>query len=303
MRRRKLLHNMGGVGIASTLAGCFGLREMRTGGSTDRDELSVAVTTSIYDTGILDELHSLFEERSGADVKAIAGGTGQNLRAGKNGDVDAVMAHAPGLEADFLHSGYGINRRDFAFGDFVVLGPSDDPAGVAKTNTAREAFERIASAETPFLSRGDDSGTHRKERAIWAEADANSSGEWYMETGQGMGDTIIQADRQGGAYLLAVRGTYLNMRDRLELAVLVEGPITDGDPMLDNPYGVIAVNPGVHPSVNYEHAMLYIGFLTGPRGQEIIANYTVNDEQLFFANALSETPNFEQYIPENSTRK
>lgn len=304
MNRRHLLRTLGGAGLASGSAGC--LEQMLAGNSdgtaASEGDLAVAVTTSLYDTGLPDELHAAFQERYGIQVASIAGGTGQNLRLGETGDVDVVTAHAPELEAEFLQSGHGINRRDFAFGDFVVLGSPDDPANVADVDTARAAFERIAETKAPFLSRGDSSGTYRKEREIWSNTNVNPDGEWYAESGQGMGETIVQADQQD-AYLLAVRGTYLAMADRIELSVLVDGPITGGDPTLANPYGVIPVNPAIHSNVNYEHAMLYVGYLTGNHGQEIIGNYTVDGEQLFFANALTETPNFEQYLPANQSQK
>lgn len=297
MHRRKFLLGAGGLGLAGAAGGYLGRTlEGDAKGSAIRGEPSVAVTTSTDGTGLLDELHASFEERFGVRVAAIAGGSGQNVRRGESGDVDAVMAHAPELEAAFLRSGHGIDRRDFAFGDFVVLGPPDDPAGAAEADTARDAFERIAAAEATFYSRGDDSGTHRAELDVWATADAGPSGEWYLETGRGMGDTLVQANQQR-AYLLSVRGNYVAMRDRLDLTPVVEGPVTGGDPALENPYGLIAVNPARHPDVEYELASLYIGCLTGPRGQAILENYEVNGEQLFFADGVSETPNFEQYHP------
>jgi len=294
MQRRDLLAGAGAASAVIGLSGCAAA----TGGAGDgpAGELTVAVTTSTYDTGLVDELHAAFEDRHGVAVNAVAGGSGQNVRRGEDGDVDVVMAHARGLEDEFLRSGAGLNRRDFAFGDFVVVGPPDDPAGVDGAAEANAAFERIAAAEAPFLSRGDDSGTHRKELAVWARADADPGGDWYREAGQGMGETLVAAGQQG-AYALSVRGTYLAVRDRVSLEPVVEGPTTGGDPFLANPYGVVPVDPAVHRGVAYEAAMLYLGFLTGRRGQSIIAEFTVDGEQLFFPNALSADPQFRQYVP------
>lgn len=293
--RRSLL---AGIGIGAASAGCLGRDRSASDGPSGT--LTVAVTTSTYDSGLVDELHAAFESEYGVTARAVAAGTGEAIAAGERGDVDAVMAHARSLEDAFIRSGNGINRRDFAVGDFVVAGPADDPAEIADIEDAATAFDRIAAAEAPFFSRGDDSGTHIKERAIWDEAGVEPGGEWYRETGQGMGDTLVQAN-QRDAYLLTVRANYIDMRDRLELERFVDGPITGGDPLLDNPYGVIAVNPASEPSTAYELAMYYIGFLTGTRGQEIIEAYTIDGEPLFYPSALSESPNFEQYTPGEST--
>lgn len=292
--RRSLL---AGAGIAAASAGCLGRDRLSDGPS---GKLTVAVTTSTYDSGLVDALHSVFESEYGVTVRAVSGGTGETIAAGERGDADAVMAHARSLEDEFIRSGNGINRRDFAVGDFVIAGPADDPATIAAVEDAATAFERIASTEASFLSRGDRSGTHVKERQIWDDAGIDPSGEWYRETGQGMGETLVQAD-QRDSYLLTVRGNFIDMREQLDLERLVDGPVTDGDPALENPYGVIAVNPTDEPSVAYELAMYYIGFLTGRRGQEIVAEYTVDGEPLFYPNALSEDPNFDQYAPKEST--
>lgn len=289
MLRRSVLGALGG--LVFLLAGCTD--GSRHEGATPGGEFTVAVTTSTYDAGVLDPLHEAFEERFGVRVRTVAGGTGENLRLGERGDVDCVMAHAPSLEAAFLESGHGINRRDFVRGDFVVAGPAEDPAGIAGVERAAEAFARIAEHETTFVSRGDDSGTHLKERRIWERAGIEPAGEWYLETGQGMGDTLVAADRRG-AYLLSVRGNYRRMRDRLALDPFVEGPIAGGDPSLDNPYGIIAINPAIH-DVAYDLAMAYVGFLTSPEGQAIVGEYTVDDRRLFLPDALSAEPDFEQY--------
>ena len=260
-------------------------------------ELVLATTTSTYDSGLLDELNRAFEERMGVRVKVLAVGTGAALRYGREGMADVVLVHARRAEDRFLEEGWGINRRDVMMNDFVIIGPREDPAGIAGLRSAAEAFTKIAEAHAPFLSRGDGSGTELKEREIWERAGIAPGGEWYLTVGKGMGDTIIQADRMG-AYTLSDRGTFIALRDKIDLTVLVEGPLKGDDPLLANPYGIIAVNPGRHPQVNYELAMAYIGFLTSPQGQEIIADFKKDGEQLFYPVALSEEPNFAQYLPQ-----
>ena len=289
---------LAGVGItAGSLAGCLGTgaTDNSADSAADLGELTVGVTTSTYDSGLLDVLHSAFESAYGVTIRAVAGGTGETLARGERGDVDVVMAHARSLEDAFMESGHGVNRRDFAASDFVIAGPPDDPAGIQDTPTAREAFSRIAATESAFLSRGDNSGTHVKEQAIWDESEADPVGTWYTEAGQGMGETLIQAD-QRGAYLLSVRGNYIALQDRVDLDLFVEGPVTGGDPVLDNPYSVIVVNPARH-EIEYELAMLYVGFLTGPEGQRVIQEYAIDGQQVFYPDALSEEPNFDQYTP------
>jgi tungstate transport system substrate-binding protein len=181
--------------------------------------------------------------------------------------------------------------------DFVIIGPREDPARIAGSRSAAGAFARIAVAQAAFLSRGDGSGTELKEWEIWERAGIAPSGDWYLAIGKGMGDTIIQADRMG-AYTLSDRGTFIALQDKIGLVILVEGPRGDGDPLLANPYGIIAVNPARLPRVNYQMAMAYIGFLTSPQGQRIIADFKRGGEQLFYPIALSREPNFEQYLPQ-----
>lgn len=276
----------------------FAPRNWSAGAS--QEELVLATTTSAFDSGLLNELNPVFEARFNVRVKVIAVGTGAALRHGRDGDADVVMVHARAAEDEFLKGGWGINRRDLMYNDFVIIGPADDPAGIKGSDSAVESFRRIADNESLFLSRGDDSGTYKKELAIWETAGIVPSGRWYLEIGKGMGDTIVQAD-QMGAYTLSDRGTFLAMRARVNLAILVEGPIEGGDPLLINRYGVVAVNPARYPEVNYQMAMAYIGFLTSPQGQEIIADFRIDGEQLFYPAALTEEPNFEQYLPEDWT--
>ena len=265
------------------------------------EELVMSTGTSVYDTGLIDQLNAAFGERFGVRVKVIAVGTGAALRLAQEGNVDLVLVHAREAEDEFLWGGWGINRRDVMYNDFVLVGPPDDPAGIAGLESAAEALRRLAAAQARFLSRGDESGTHRRELALWEAAGVTPSGPWYMESGKGMGDTLVQASLMG-AYTLTDRGTFIALRDRLELQVLVEGPLNGGDPLLMNPYGVIAVNPAVYPDRNYVLAMAYIGFLTSPEGQRIIDEFRVNGERLFVPMALSREPRFEQYVPQDWRR-
>jgi len=259
-------------------------------------ELVLATTTSTYDTGLLDALNRSFEELLGVKVKVIAVGTGAALELAKRGMVDLVLVHARPLEDRYLAEGWVINRRDVMFNDFVVVGPPEDPAGVKGAPTAVEAFRRIAAAGARFISRGDNSGTNFKEREIWRAAGIEPGGRWYLLSGKGMGDTLVQASLMGG-YTLTDRGTFLAMRENLDLEIVVEGPVKGGDPMLMNPYGIMAVNPARFPDRNYVLAMAYIGFVTSPEGQRIIAGLTVGGEPLFYPTALREEPDFSEYVP------
>ncbi|WP_049923803.1 substrate-binding domain-containing protein [Halopiger djelfimassiliensis] len=295
--RRRAVLRTGAAGVATALAGCLGSNGGGSEGSIVGEELALATTTSTHDTGLLDEVNAAFEERFGVRVAANADGTGAALRSARKGNADVVLVHARSLEDEFMNDGYGVNRRDLMFNDFVVVGPAGDPAGVRDTEAATAAFDAVASAEATFVSRGDDSGTHTKELAIWAAAGLEPGGEWYRLLGDGMGNTLLHAN-EVGAYTLADRGTYLSMRDTVDLEILLEGPIKGGPELLANPYGIMAVNPAVHPSVNYDLAMAYIGFFTGPECQELIEEFTSNGEQLFFPKAVAEEPNFQQYVPE-----
>jgi len=261
------------------------------------ETLTLTTTTSTYDTGLLDEIHADFEEMYGVTVDAVAQGTGAALETARNGDSDIVMVHARGLEDEFMRNGYGINRRDLMFNDFVIVGPEGDPAGVQGMGSATEALTTIAEAEATFVSRGDNSGTHTKELNLWEAAGADPGGDWYQETGTGMGEALNAANQQG-AYTLSDRGTFISQRSEIDLTILVQGPIEGGPEILANPYGVMAVNPGVHENANYDLAMAYIGWITSPGVQNAISEYQVNGEQLFFPEAVSEDPDFQQYVPE-----
>jgi len=261
------------------------------------ETLTLTTTTSTFDTGLLDAIHPDFEELYGASVDAVAQGTGAALESARNGDSDVVMVHARGLEDEFMRNGFGVNRRNLMFNDFVIVGPESDPAGIEGMGSATDALTAIADAGTPFVSRGDNSGTHTKELNLWKAAGAEPGGDWYQETGTGMGEALNVATQQG-AYTLSDRGTFISQRSEVDLVIQVDGPIEDGPEILANPYGIMAVNPGVHDNANYDLAMAYIGWITSPGAQSAIAGYRVDGEQLFFPEAVSEDPNFQQYVPE-----
>jgi len=245
--------------------------------SAETQELVLATTTSTDDSGLLDAILPDFEAQFNTDVSVVAVGTGQALELGANGDADVVLVHARAREDAFVEAGSGTARFDVMFNDFVIIGPADDPAGISGMNDAAAAFTALAENEAIFVSRGDDSGTHTKELAIWEAAGIDPDGNWYQEAGQGMGAVLTIADEQRG-YTLTDRGTYIaRSAVRLELDVLVEG-----DPILANPYGVIPVNPEQHDNVNFELAMQFVDWLTSVETQRMIGEFTVEGQQLFF---------------------
>jgi tungstate transport system substrate-binding protein len=240
------------------------------------DRLRMSTTTSTENSGLLAALLPPFEKKFGCKVDVVAVGTGKALKLGEAGDVDVVFVHARTLEDKFVANGFGVNRRNVMYNDFVLLGPPDDPAGAGKSNSAPDAFRAIASKGTPFISRGDESGTHQKEKEVWAAAGIAPRGAWYVEAGQGMGEVITMATQKRG-YTLSDRGTYIAFRKKTDLVV-----VRQGDTNLWNPYGIIAVNPKKHAHVKYELAMKLIDFITGPEGQALIAGFKVDGEPLFF---------------------
>ncbi len=244
------------------------------------DRLRLATTTSTDNSGLLGALVPPFEERFGIKVDVIAVGTGKALALGENGDVDVVLVHAPEAELRFVEKGFGVNRRKVMHNDFVIVGPASDPAGVKGMRSAADALARIASSGASFVSRGDQSGTHIKEQQLWSQAGLTPRGRWYKEAGQGMGAVLTMAADMG-AYTLTDRGTYLSMKEKLRLPVLVEG-----DPVLFNPYGVIAVNPDRYRGVNYFGAMLFIAWITSPEGQGIVDGFRRYGERLFTPDAV-----------------
>ncbi len=248
------------------------------GSSCRSDEAAVvmvATTTSAANTGLLDYLLPEFQNDVGIQVDYIATGTGRALMHGRNGDVDVVLVHSPTAEEDFVGEGHGVERVPVMWNDFVLLGPPDDPAKVSESEDVAGALRKISETEAPFISRGDDSGTNKKELEIWSQAAVEPNGVWYVEAGQGMGATLTMAnDKQ--AYILTDRGTYLSRVDALELAVAFED-----DPLLVNPYSIIAVNPEKHPHVNRSGGERLIDWITSPRAQALIEDYRVNGRQIF----------------------
>lgn len=241
------------------------------------DRLRLSTTTSTENSGLLKVLLPPFEKKYKCIVDVIAVGTGKALKLGESGDVDVMLVHARNLEDKFIAGGFGINRRDVMYNDFVIIGPANDPAGLAGSGTAAEAFRRIAAKQARFISRGDESGTHQKEREMWLTAGIKPAGAWYREVGQGMGEVIGIATEQR-AYTLADRGTYNAYKSgKTDLKILFQGEMG-----LFNPYGVIAVNPKKHPHVKFDLAMKFIDFITGSEGQQIITSFKVHGEQAFF---------------------
>jgi tungstate transport system substrate-binding protein len=231
------------------------------------ERLKISSTTSTENSGLFGALNPSFEKRFNCRVDVIAVGTGKALEIASNGDVDVVFVHARQAENKFLAEGYGVNRRDVMYNDFIIIGPAADPAEVRGMRNAKEALRRISQTEALFISRGDDSGTYKRELALWEKAGIVPQGIWYSEAGQGMG-AVIQIANQKLAYTLADRGTYLAYSGKIDLEVLCEG-----DPDLFNPYGIIAVNPAKFPNVNYVLAMAYIGWVTSAEGQSIIREF------------------------------
>ena len=232
-------------------------------------ELILATTTSTQDSGLLDVLVPEFEKLTGYQVKTVAVGSGQALTMGKEGNADVLLVHSPAAEKEFMAGEYGVDRRLVMHNDFIIVGPATDPAGIKKTTTAADALKAIAAAEAPFVSRGDDSGTHKAELALWKKAAITPEGAWYQESGQGMGATLTIASEKG-AYTLTDRATYLAQKDKLDLEILVEG-----DPALLNIYHVISVNPAKWPKVNAAGATAFADFLTSPDGQAMIGSFGV----------------------------
>lgn len=241
------------------------------------DFITLATTTSTYDSGLLDFLNPIFTEKTGLEVKVISQGTGAALETGARGDADVLLVHDRASELKLVEEGAFVDRFDVMYNDFVFVGPEEDPAGVKAVEKAGDALNLIADNKSTFVSRGDDSGTHRMELRLWNAAGIDPEGEsWYLSIGQGMGETLGLAGEKLG-YTLTDRGTYVAMKDKLELVIVFEG-----DPVLFNQYGVMAVNPDEHPHIKYDYALIYIEFLMSDEGQELIYSYQANNESLFF---------------------
>jgi tungstate transport system substrate-binding protein len=242
----------------------------------------VQSTTSTQNSGLFEHILPAFTEKTGIEVRVVAVGTGQALKNAENGDGDVVLVHSKPDEEKFVADGWGTKRRDVMYNDFIVVGPAADPAKIAGLKDAAEGFKKIAETQAPFASRADDSGTNKAELKLWQDAGIDPkpwSGEWYLETGSGMGATLNTAVGKQ-AYALTDRGTWLSFANKDDFKVLVEG-----DPRLFNQYGVILVNPAKHPTVKAKEGQAFIDWLTGPEGQAAIASYKIDGEQLFFPDA------------------
>jgi tungstate transport system substrate-binding protein len=240
------------------------------------EHLRLATTTSTENSGLLAELLPPFEQANDCKVDVIAVGTGKAIKLGETGDVDVVLVHARSKEDKFVADGFGVDRRDVMYNDFVMLGPTGDPAGIQGMRDAAAAMGKIAAAKATFVSRGDDSGTHTREKQLWKAAGVSPSGDWYLEAGRGMGEVITMATERGG-YTLSDRGTYLAYMTKTDLKIAVEG-----DPGLFNPYGVIMVNPAKHPHVKVGLTQKFMDFLVSEQGRQLITSYKVNGNQLFY---------------------
>jgi len=238
--------------------------------------LRLATTTSTDNSGLLREILPKFEAASGLKVQVISVGTGKAMKLGENGDVDALLVHSRPDEDRFVAQGFGVNRRDVMYNDFIVAGPKADPAGVRGMKDVIAAFRRIVEAGATFVSRGDDSGTDKMEKAYWKDVGRRPEHRQYLAAGQGMGEVLTMSANLG-AYTLSDRATYGAYRARLGLEILVEG-----DAKMFNPYGVIAVNPVRYPDANYKGAMQFVEWITSPEGRRAIVGFKVNGEQLFF---------------------
>lgn len=241
--------------------------------------ITVASTTSTENSGLFGHILPLFEEETGIEVRVVAQGTGQALETGRRGDADVVFVHARAQEEQFVAEGYGMQRFDVMYNDFVIVGPGDDQAGLGAASDAAGAMAAIADAKASFASRGDDSGTHVAEMALWEMAGIEPTGAWYLSTGSGMGATLNTAS-QVPAYALTDRGTWLGFENRGPLEIVFEG-----DPVLFNPYGIILVSPERHPHVKAEQGQAFIDWILSETGQQAIASYKVGGEQLFFPSA------------------
>lgn len=253
----------------------------------ENSSIILSTTTSTEDSGLLGFLLPEFTKDTGIEVKTVAVGTGQALENGRNGEADVLLVHAKDAELEFLEEGAGTERQDVMYNDFVLVGPMDDPAGVKENSSEdiKAALKSISDEEAEFVSRGDDSGTHKKELKIWEAADISPEGEWYIEAGSGMGDVLKLADEKQ-AYTITDRATYLSMKDDLDLEI-----VTEGDENLLNQYGIIPVNPDVlgedFERINYEGAMEFMNWMTSEKGQSLIKEFGVEEygEPLFIPNA------------------
>ncbi len=236
-------------------------------GAADK-EVVLATTTSVNDSGLMDALKPVFEKDTGLTLSIISQGTGQAIKTGEAGDADVLFIHSKAAEEKFVEEGYGLERIELAYNYFVVVGPKDDPAGIKDQNlSAGEAFKKIEQSQSPFVSRGDDSGTHKKEVSIWQSENIEPEGDWYISAGKGMGAVLSMADEKM-AYALTDKATYLSMKDQLDIEIVV-----DAAPDLLNQYTIIAVNPDKHKGINKKGAEKFIEWITSEKALEIIDEF------------------------------
>lgn len=249
----------------------------------DNGSIILATTTSTENSGLLDYILPHFEEETGIEVKVVAVGTGKALQMGQDGEADVLLVHAKSSEEEFIEAGHGTERFDVMYNDFVVIGSMDDPVKLSKKakDNVTEAFKIISQDQSKFVSRGDDSGTHKKELSIWEGASIEPKGDWYVSAGKGMGDVIQMADELV-AYTMSDRATYLSMKDKIDLKVVVEG-----DSILFNQYGVIPVNPDKNDIINNEGANTFVEWILSESTQELISEFGVEEfgQPLFVPNA------------------
>jgi tungstate transport system substrate-binding protein len=256
---------------------------MGLGAAWAKGVVKLATTTSTEATGLLDVLRPMFKAQTGYDLHVIAVGTGKALKLGARGDVDVVWVHAPRVERAWMKQGHGVNRRPVMYNYFIIVGPASDPAQVGRAKSAAQAFKRIKAAGARFISRGDESGTHVREKALWAKAGVNPAWPGYKSVGQGMGKTLMIANEMGGYTLIDI-GTWRAYLGKVTLKALLQK-----DPALRNFYSIIAVSPYKHPGVNYRGAMTFIAFVTSPKIQRFIGGFKKGGKPLFWPDAATRT--------------
>jgi len=249
--------------------------------NAEKSIIRLATTTSTDNSGLLAALLPTYERSSNYSVHVIAVGTGKALRLIREGDVDVVLVHARSAEDKLIADGYGVSRKDVMYNDFLIVGDSSDPANIKGMSNAILAFQKIVQQKATFLSRGDESGTHKKELSLWREANVIPAGKWYRQAGQGMGK-VLQMSGELLAYTLTDRGTWLAFQSNSPLKIMVQG-----DDRLFNPYGIIAINPNKFPDANHTGAMNLIDWITSEPAQLIIQNFKISGEVLFFPMALN----------------
>ncbi|KPQ21751.1 MULTISPECIES: substrate-binding domain-containing protein [unclassified Halomonas] len=245
----------------------------------DSDYITLASTTSTENSGLFDAIIPQFTDKTDIDVRVVAVGTGQAFETARRGDADSLLVHDTEGEEQFVADGYATERQNVMYNDFVIVGPQDDPAGIEDSDSIDDAMQRIAESESPFASRGDDSGTHRAEQRLWESASIEPSGEWYRELGSGMGPTLNTAAGMG-AYSFTDRATWVAFENPQDLTLLYEG-----DEALFNQYGSLLMSEDKHPHLKHDLAAQWHEWLVSEEGQQAIADYTVDGQQLFFPNA------------------